>query len=1191
MARHTLLLRRTLRTLFCASLLFSFFSCDDIQELEQEVVAPVSPFSNRYPVTFALEKSLAKSVLPIRIEEETLSFKLIAYPTSNNSLLAIDESDQNVTSVFRNGKQYPTLTALSGECLYLDAGSWTFKLYAYKNPEVYQATATVENQTVYTYDDEYVDDYLVLKDENETVDFGANNTTVSFTMVAADTGTGSINLSLHCYLGSGTSSTITAVTGTLYDTDGSKFLDSWAAERNAVIAKTSATDTTSGEVYWPVTYTNDSVPKGTYLLTCKFTLSYDHDSNSATPKQTIDSFYTTSVTVEPGSISKATKVTDSGETVVEDVDIKNLKQRYTVTYVNVKDDGEIDTEPFNYWKKKTESDELIDALTDKFFYNPSAKEDFILPTISEISRSDKCFVGWYTGYDNGNYSGDPVTTFSNQTGSKTYYAKWRDLTLYVAQTGTSGHSLPSGNDTKGAGTITSPYASLRKAIGFIQDYGGSALDWQIYIDGSVSGYSFSQIDEKAQSITVSGYTTDNVIADKLSLPDSSTSTPSTGSVLTIESGVSITIENLTITGGSGSQGAGLDIKAGADVTLKNVTVTENSTHETNLQDGGGILNTGTLRLESCTITGNTASRYGGGVFNSGTLYIYGNTVIGGDSGAGNSAKSGGGIYNDGNHAVYIGYSAYTSASENTPADFTGSISYNTATGTTAVTNTTDGSGGGAIFNQGTCIIAAGSDAAISNNSALYGAGVYNTTNSSSTPGVLSITGGTLSANTAGTNGNGGGIWSNGTLTVNGTTLSANTALSGNGGSIYVTGAATIGAEESPVTISGNTAQNGAGIYRNSTATFTLSHVTLSGNNASVAEGTASGGAIYNAAGDSTLTSCALTGNTATTSGGGVYNASGTLTVSGGTIGAENGANSAGLGGGVYNAGTLSVEGASICYNGTNGTITTTSGGGIYNSGTLTVTGTDAAISHNTASSGGGVNSTGSTADFTMSAGTVASNTAVNGAGVYNGAHSTFTMSGGSIASNTANTSGGGVYNAGNFSLSEGLLSSNKSKGETTNDGGAGVYNTNSGSFTMSGGIISGNIAQDEKENSHGGGVYNHGIMIMTGNAVIGNSDPTITEDATKTNFSNYSCSDGGGIYNATDGTLTLGTAEAPLTGGIYYNYSDSKGGGIFNDAEQSNIVVNSCYILRNGANKPSFSGLGGTAITKSDSFAGEIQNP
>ncbi len=112
---------------------------------------------------------------------------------------------------------------------------------------------------------------------------------------------------------------------------------------------------------------------------------------------------------------------------------------------------------------------------------------------------------------------------------------------------------------------------------------------------------------------------------------------------------------------------------------------------------------------------------------------------------------------------------------------------------------------------------------------------------------------------------------------------------------------------------------------------------------------------------------------------------------------------------------------------------------------------------------------------------------------------------------------------------------------------------------------------------------------MTENAVIGNSDPTITENATETNLSNYSCSDGDGIYNATDGTLTLGTAEAPLTGGIYYNYSDSKGGGIFNDAVQSNIVANSCYILRNGAARPSFSGLGGTAITISDVLQGKFR--
>jgi hypothetical protein len=63
-------------------------------------------------------------------------------------------------------------------------------------------------------------------------------------------------------------------------------------------------------------------------------------------------------------------------------------------------------------------------------------------------------------------------------------------------------------------------------------------------------------------------------------------------------------------------------------------------------DGGGIYNTGTLTVNSCTISGNFAvqDQYsgggrGGGIFNSGTLTLNNSTV------AGNSAFRGGGIYN------------------------------------------------------------------------------------------------------------------------------------------------------------------------------------------------------------------------------------------------------------------------------------------------------------------------------------------------------------------------------------------------------------------------------------------------------------------------------------------------------------------------------------------------------------------
>jgi len=104
-----------------------------------------------------------------------------------------------------------------------------------------------------------------------------------------------------------------------------------------------------------------------------------------------------------------------------------------------------------------------------------------------------------------------------------------------------------------------------------------------------------------------------------------------GSVLTIDSGVAVTINALTITGGTGGtsgEGAGL---------------------------GGGIFNQGTLTLNNVRISGNTAGQ-GGGIYNfqvpgaspgatvtlAGSTTITGNTATGGPN---NEGAIGGGIFN------------------------------------------------------------------------------------------------------------------------------------------------------------------------------------------------------------------------------------------------------------------------------------------------------------------------------------------------------------------------------------------------------------------------------------------------------------------------------------------------------------------------------------------------------------------
>lgn len=115
----------------------------------------------------------------------------------------------------------------------------------------------------------------------------------------------------------------------------------------------------------------------------------------------------------------------------------------------------------------------------------------------------------------------------------------------------------------------------------------------------------------------------------------------TGGVLRIN-GVSVTLDMLTITNGSGS--GGVYNNRGA-VTLNGSTITGNRAGNF----GGGIYNLvgGTVTLnDNSTVTGNTTSLFGGGIFNSGTVILKDSSRITGNTAAGSAGNKGGGIYNN-----------------------------------------------------------------------------------------------------------------------------------------------------------------------------------------------------------------------------------------------------------------------------------------------------------------------------------------------------------------------------------------------------------------------------------------------------------------------------------------------------------------------------------------------------------------
>jgi hypothetical protein len=157
-------------------------------------------------------------------------------------------------------------------------------------------------------------------------------------------------------------------------------------------------------------------------------------------------------------------------------------------------------------------------------------------------------------------------------------------------------------------------------------------------------------------------------------------------VFAVENKTNVTLSGLTITGGVGRSGLPYFFA---------VSAYDN--------EGGGILNLGTLTVSGCTISGNYenpatgATCYGGGIYNGGTLTVTGSTVSGNSvkpQANGGSPGYGGGIYNAGTLMV---------------------------TSSTISSNFASNEGGG-IYNAGTATV---SGCTLSNNSASLGGAIYN----------------------------------------------------------------------------------------------------------------------------------------------------------------------------------------------------------------------------------------------------------------------------------------------------------------------------------------------------------------------------------------------------------------------------------------------------------------------------------
>ena len=189
--------------------------------------------------------------------------------------------------------------------------------------------------------------------------------------------------------------------------------------------------------------------------------------------------------------------------------------------------------------------------------------------------------------------------------------------------------------------------------------------------------------------------------------------PGTNRIFTVNSGTTVTLQNLALTGGNGSGGG-----------------------------GGAILNNGTLSLTQCLLFGNSGT-FAGAIENNSTLTLTDCALTG------NSATSFGAGAIDNSSSLTLLRCTFSGNTGNT---FGGAIHHNTAGSTLSLThctfsgNTATTAGGGAIFmNAGTATL---THCTLAGNTASSGDGGGAIRQSG---GTLTLTHSIVAANTAGTN--------------------------------------------------------------------------------------------------------------------------------------------------------------------------------------------------------------------------------------------------------------------------------------------------------------------------------------------------------------------------------------------------------------------------------------------------------
>jgi len=194
----------------------------------------------------------------------------------------------------------------------------------------------------------------------------------------------------------------------------------------------------------------------------------------------------------------------------------------------------------------------------------------------------------------------------------------------------------------------------------------------------------------------------------------------------------------------------------------------------------------------------------------------------------------------------------------------------------------------------------------------------------------------------------------------------------------------------------------------------------------------------------------------------------TVTISGLTI--SNGSVTDGVGGGIYNAGTLTVNNSTVRDNNTYGD--RCHGGGIHNEGTLTLNAST--VRGNNASTdtfygdGGGIYSVGSGSSVMLNNSTISSNSSNgggNGGGLWNGDGANMELNNTTVTFNVSYSNGGGIYNSGNSTLTLNnttIGSFNYAFGGS----GGGIWNADNSTVNLKNSIVARNMANSAGPDCH-----------------------------------------------------------------------------------------------------------------------------